>query len=83
MYQGKPAYIGSTDKVLRDRILTHLGHIHEYKAAEYRRWAEGKRITVAAFKPKPVTLLGRKCQVHHAIEVALIDEFKPPFVIWC
>jgi hypothetical protein len=33
MYQGNPVYIGSTDRRLRGRILSHLNHIHEYAAS--------------------------------------------------
>jgi hypothetical protein len=84
LYRGRPVYIGSTDKRLSSRIGSHIRHIHEWtggKAAEYREWAEGKRITFVAYKPPQVTLLGRKCLVHRGIEVALIDEFKPEFVV--
>ncbi len=86
MYRGNPVYIGSTDGVLGNRILRHIKHLHEYsggKAAEYRRWAKGRRITIVAYHPPLVNLLGRQIAVHRALEVALIREFKPRFVSRC
>jgi hypothetical protein len=44
----------------------------------YRAWAEGKQITIVAYSPPPVEILGRKIPVHRAIEAALIAEFRRP-----
>jgi hypothetical protein len=72
-------YIGSTDGVLRRRIEAHIRGISKSsagKAKEFRSWAEGKVITILAYKPPPVKLLGLEVNVHRAVEAALIREFR-------
>jgi hypothetical protein len=77
--RGRACYIGSTDRMLCKRIREHLtliGTSKRGRAAQYRKWAEGKRITIVAYKPNPVKLLGRTIAVHRALEAALIVEFR-------
>ena len=81
VYHDKVVYIGVTDGRLSRRIGAHLRGISSSlhgTAPRYRKWAEGKQITIVAYKPAPVDILGRKIQVHRAIEAALIGEFQRP-----
>jgi hypothetical protein len=81
IYRGKIVYIGVTDKVLSGRIGAHLRGIGKSKqkgAKRYRKWAEGKRITIFAYTPAPVKLLDREIKIHRAVEAALIEEFRRP-----
>ena len=53
-YRNKIVYIGSTDRRLSLRIGAHLSLIStsmHATAPRYRKWAEGKRITILAYKP--------------------------------
>ena len=80
-YKKKVVYIGVTDGRLSRRIGRHLRLIStsmHATAPRYRKWAEGKRITILAYKIRPVKLLRRQVDVHRAIEAALIKEFKRP-----
>jgi len=80
VYQDEPVYIGSTDRRLSRRIQAHLRGISKSEQStpvKYRQWAEGKRITIVAYKPPPVELLGRVIPIHRAVEAALIDEIRP------
>jgi len=75
------AYIGSTDGRLSKRINAHLRAIRNPKeglAGLYRKWAEGKQITILAYQPPPVFLLGHDIEVHRAIEAHLIKAFGRP-----
>ena len=79
VHQRKVVYIGSTDGSLSNRIARHIRGIATSMhgtAPRYRKWAEGKQITIAAYKPPPVKLLNRQMEVHRAIEAALIEEFQ-------
>jgi hypothetical protein len=80
-YGDKILYIGSTDGPLGKRIRSHLGAIRNPRhglAAPYREWAEGKQITILAYCPEPVFLLGHEIKVHRAIEAHLIGIFGRP-----
>lgn len=80
IFEEEPVYIGSTDRLLSRRIRAHLRGIAtstQPTSMKYRKWAEGKRITIVAYKPPPVELLGRVVPVHRALEAALIAEFRP------
>lgn len=77
----KVVYIGVTDHTLRRRITAHVNGIptsSSGKAAQYRQWAEGRRITIVAFCPPPVALLGYEIKVHRAIEAHLIAALGRP-----
>jgi hypothetical protein len=81
VYCEKVVYIGVTDGQLSRRIGAHLNGIAgsmRGTAPRYRAWAEGKQITIVAYNPPAVEILGRKIQVHRAIEAALIGEFRRP-----
>jgi hypothetical protein len=78
--QQEIVYIRSVDHRLCDRIQEHLRIILTPRYAEYRKWAEGKRITIVAYKPPLIEVLGRLIPVHRALEAALIAEFHPRFV---
>ena len=80
-YRKKVVYIGVTDGRLSRRLGAHLNGIStsmRATAPRYRKWAEGKRITILAYKPPPVKLLGQKMDMHRAIEAALIAKFERP-----
>jgi hypothetical protein len=80
VYADEPVYIGSTDRLLSKRITEHLRYISsnpDPTPTKYREWAEGKRITIVAYKPEPVKRLGREIPIHRSVEAALIKEFKP------
>ena len=69
-----------TDRRLSRRIQAHLRGISKSEQStpvKYRQWAEGKRITIVAYKPPPVELLGRVIPIHRAVEAALIEEIRP------
>jgi hypothetical protein len=81
IYEGKVVYIGSTDGRLSSRIGRHVRDISTSMngtAPRFREWAEGKQITIVAYQPPAVKLLGRSMLVHRAVEVALIAEFARP-----
>ena len=81
VYDGKVVYIGMTDGRLSTRLNAHLRGISTSTigtAPRYREWAEGKQITIVAYSPPPIEILGRTIQVHRAIEAALIKEFRRP-----
>jgi hypothetical protein len=83
VFEERPVYIGSTDRSLRKRINEHLTLNLMARNRHYWDWAEGKRITIFAYKPEPVELLGRRVEVHRALEAALIAEFRPnPISSW-
>ena len=72
-YRNKVVYIGSTDRALSERIRQHLRLAsHSRLVARYRKWAEGKKIIILAYKPTPVKLLGLETSVRRGIETALI-----------
>jgi hypothetical protein len=76
---GKVVYIGTADGRLSRRIGAHLKGIVESArgtAPQYRKWAEGKQITIVAYRPTPVMVLGREVKIHRALEAALIVEFR-------
>lgn len=75
---GKIVYIGSTDGRLDKRMKAHLRFRPIGTTQQFCKWAEGKEITIVAYQPEPVQLLGREIKVHRAIEAALIAEFKRP-----
>ena len=77
--QEEIVYIRSVDHRLGDRIQEHLRIILMPRYAEYRKWAEGKRITTVAYKPPLIEMLGRLIPVHGALEAVLIAEFRPRF----
>jgi hypothetical protein len=77
--EGKVVYIGTADGRLSRRIGAHLNIIANSardSAARYRKWAEGKQITIVAYRPTPVMVLGREVKIHRALEAALIVEFR-------
>lgn len=81
VHKGKVVYIGVTDGQLSVRLNAHLrgiGASTRGRASEYRKWAEGRQITIVAYWPEPIDLLGRSVRVHRAIETALIREFERP-----
>ena len=76
-------YIGKTDGSLRGRIRTHLRgfpHAKQGMSPHYRKWAEGKTITIFAHKPEPITYLGLSVPIHTGLEYALIERVEPKFV---
>ncbi len=76
-------YIGKTDNRLSVRIADHLRRIPQYsrkKDIDFREWAEGKTVTIYAYKPKKVRRLGISISTHAGLESALIDSIKPMFV---
>jgi len=76
---GVVVYISATDGRLSRRLEAHLRNLPTSmigRAEQFRRWAEGKTITVVAFCPAPVRLLGREIKIHRAVEAALIAEFQ-------
>lgn len=81
-HERKIVYIGRTDGRLIDRITDHFGYVSnprgKKKPVEYQKWAEGKTITILAYEPPKVILLGYDVRVHRAIEAHLINEFWPP-----
>jgi len=80
VYQDHVVYVGSTDGTLRARVLRHIKGISKArpgKAGEYRGWANGKTITILAYKPEPVEWSGMKVDLHRGLEAALIREFRP------
>jgi len=74
---GYPVYIGSAKSTLRQRIKAHLRLYKLGRSADYWRWAEGRQITILAYRPDPIELLGRVIPIHCALEEALIEEFTP------
>ena len=82
MYGEKVVYIGVTDGLLSKRIRAHLHGISAARpgtaSRRYLDWAEGKQITIAAYRPEPVHVLGRTIKIHRSIEAALIAEFQQP-----
>src|SRR5437868_9979380 len=78
MCDGKIVYIGSTDRLLSKRIGEHLRIIASKRGTRYREWAEGRKITIIAYRPKPVHILGHEIQVHRGVEAALIRAFGRP-----
>jgi hypothetical protein len=75
----KVVYIGTADDRLCKRIGAHLKGIAKSArgtAPQYRKWAEGKQITIVAYRPAPVMVLGREVKIHRALEAALIVEFR-------
>jgi hypothetical protein len=76
-------YIGKTNATLKSRVQDHLRRIPNYSKPEdlrFRRWAEGKTITIFAHKPKNKNYLGLSVPIHTGLEHALIDAIKPTFV---
>jgi len=76
---GVVVYIAATDGPLSRRLDAHLKNFPTLmtgKAARFRRWAEGKTITIVAYCPAPVRVLGREIKIHRAVEAALIAEFQ-------
>jgi len=72
-------YIEATDGCLSRRLEAHLRNLPTSmigRAPQFRRWAEGKTITVVAYCPAPVQVLGREIKIHHAVKAALIAEFQ-------
>jgi hypothetical protein len=83
VFEGEVVYIGSANRPFRKRFTEHLNFIatsQQPVGVAYRRWAEGKRITILAYKPPLVAALGRMISIHRSIEKALIDEYHPRFV---
>ena len=76
----EPVYIGSTDKALRVRIKEHLALISKPRNQRYREWAEGRQITIIAYKPPTIELIGHVIPIHRAVEATLIAAFNPMFV---
>ena len=82
-WRKKVLYIGKADGKLSRRIAEHFRRIPKYvksKDVNYRKWANGKTITIWAFKPKSVKLFGLRIPIHAGVEAALIKKFKPPYV---
>jgi hypothetical protein len=78
-HEGEVVFIGCTDGTLRGRITRHLNYISTSalgRAARYREWAEGKLITILAYRPPPVSILGFQVEVHRALEAHMIKAFK-------
>jgi len=79
---GEPVYIGTTNGKLSKRLKAHLQGIEKPRtsnAKEYKEFVEGKTVTIYAYKPEPVKILGREIFVHYGLEAALIEEFAPKF----
>jgi len=51
--------------------------IYDGLGREYWDWAKDKEITVIAYKPETVDVLGRTVSIYRGLERALIEEFKP------
>ncbi len=82
-WRKKVLYIGKADGKLSRRIAEHFRRIPKYvksKDVNYRKWANGKTITIWAFKPKSVKLFGLRIPIHAGVEAALIKKLKPPYV---
>jgi hypothetical protein len=78
-YRNKVVYIGSTNRTLSKRIDQHRRLASHSRLVErYRKWAEGKKIIILAYKPAPIKLLGLETSVHRGIETALISKFGRP-----
>lgn len=78
---GDIVYVGKADGTLRRRITRHLnGFPSDPKTKPYREYAEGKTVTIYAYKPDPIRLFdeGLEIPVHAAVEAALIKKFKRP-----
>jgi len=76
-------YVGKSDSRLRDRIQRHLSYIPKYKKEKdikFRKFAEGKVVTIYAYQPEPIKLCGLDVHVHAGLESALIDMLNPPYV---
>jgi hypothetical protein len=79
---GKVVYIGKCESTLGHRIMAHLRIFPILpRAQKYREFVKGKTVTIFAYKPKPIRLLGLDIPVHVSVEAALIKKFKPPFVM--
>ena len=78
-------YVGKTDGTLCGRILAHKRGISVDQpknpmTQKYRMWAEGRAITIYAYKPEPIRICGHVVEVHAGLEAALIKALKPQFV---
>lgn len=79
VFQDEIVYIRSTESRLCARIQEHFRIIWTPEYTEYRKWAEGKRIVIFAYKPPIIEVLGRLISIDRALEAALIAEFRPRF----
>jgi hypothetical protein len=82
MCDGEVIYVGKCDKRLAGRLGAHLKGISEDMPKNpltryYKQWAEGKTITIFAYKPPAVRLCGHEVTTHRGLEAALIDVFEP------
>jgi hypothetical protein len=59
--KGRVVYVGKADSTLRARIMWHIRFFPKSrKALPYRKYAEGKTITIFAYRPKPIQLFGMR-----------------------
>ncbi|MSP03278.1 MAG: hypothetical protein EXR07_19875 [Acetobacteraceae bacterium] len=80
IYRGIPVCIGSAQGKLLGRLKTHLRGTRSKLGRRYWEWAEGKQVSIVAYKPVPIEILGCKVEVYRGSEATLINEFKPEFV---
>lgn len=76
-------YIGKSDGPLRKRLRDHIKRIPSYKRPkdiDFRTFVEGKTVTILAFQPSRINLLGLSVPIHAGVESALIEKIHPRFV---
>jgi hypothetical protein len=79
LLDGRVLYVGSAQGTLRGRLKTHLGGTRTELGKRYWEFVEGRQITIVAYKPVPIEILGRSILPYRGLEAVLINEFKPPF----
>jgi transposase-like protein len=76
-------YVGKSDGLLCRRMLRHVrGFLAVGKAIfeDYRKCVNGRTVSIFAYQPEPLRLFEFDLPIHVALEWAMIEQFKPPFV---
>lgn len=70
-------YIGKADSTLRTRMTAHIkGFPRSPNSKAYRKYVNGKTVTIFAYKPRVLRRFGLRVPIHGSIEAALIKRFK-------
>ena len=75
--EGSLVYVGSAQGTLWNRLRVHSRGTRNELGRDYWKHVDGKQVTIIAYKPDPIEILGRSVEVYRGLEATLINEFKP------
>jgi len=79
-------YVGKADSMLGTRLKAHTRGVFDKEpaqqmASDYKDYIRGHTVTIWAHAPKRVKICGMDVYPHAGLESAMIERYKPRFVL--